>query len=352
PSPLLEPGEVLRGFQASFNARGDLATMSPISADPGQSSAAVLAMRSGEPLRLIARIGDPAPGAPAGTVFRFFSTPKIDALGRPAFHANVGGSDDGIWGPGRDDETALYLIEGEPAPGLPDDHVVGHLRDFSINEQGQMLVIAGIDTSDPYRGMAAVYLAESPDALVLVVAEGTQLEVAPGDVRTIRRLDVIGRSSVQYTGLGSDGRVVFGATFEDGSRGAFLAHVEPAAREVAIDVRPRKRANIVRLRRRARLPVALLGSDTLDVADVDVSSLAFGPDGAAPTRGRGRVVDANRDGFLDLVLRFRVTETGLVHGVREACLTGSTVSGSPFRGCDAVRVRTKRPPWWWRRWWR
>jgi hypothetical protein len=111
--------------------------------------------------------------------------------------------------------------------------------------------------------------------------------------------------------------------------------------DVAIDVRPGSRRNRIHPGRRELVPVALLGSADLDVADVDATSLAFGPDGTEPWRGRVARRDVNGDGLDDLVARFRQRETGIARGDGEACLAGETTDGVAFEGCDAVR--TPRP---------
>jgi hypothetical protein len=105
---------------------------------------------------------------------------------------------------------------------------------------------------------------------------------------------------------------------------------------VDIDIKPGNDANFIKQGRGA-VAVALLGSDTFDVADVDVTTLAFGPGGAPLAHRNGpHVKDANHDGFTDLVGHYRLAESGIAAGDISACLTGELLDGTPFKGCDAV----------------
>jgi YVTN family beta-propeller protein len=113
-----------------------------------------------------------------------------------------------------------------------------------------------------------------------------------------------------------------------------------------IVVQPHQRVPFVRRDEDGSIRVALLGSDALDVGDVDLASLAFGPGGAAllesSTRGHarhehGRPRDLDRDGHPDLLLRFDVRESALFRGAGPVCLLGR-IAGAPFRSCDDLVV--------------
>jgi hypothetical protein len=109
------------------------------------------------------------------------------------------------------------------------------------------------------------------------------------------------------------------------------------ALQVAADIKPGSGRNPVNLAGRGVLPVAILGSESLDVRDIDATTMTFGPAGARPAHKRaGHLRDVDRDGLRDLVSHFRTQESGLAPGDPEACVRGKTLDGTPFEACDAV----------------
>jgi hypothetical protein len=123
---------------------------------------------------------------------------------------------------------------------------------------------------------------------------------------------------------------------------------------VKIDIKRGSDPNSVKLKGKGVIPVAILGSGNFRVEEVDVNTLAFGPDGAAPAekktgkqrrKAKSYLEDANGDGLTHLVSQYRAQETGIAASDSQACLTGETVDGTLFERCDSVRIELKH----WRR---
>jgi hypothetical protein len=112
-----------------------------------------------------------------------------------------------------------------------------------------------------------------------------------------------------------------------------------------IDILPGSESNPVTLNRKGVIPVAILGTEWIDVKNVEVRSLHFGPGATSPTHDLedetvydSHLSDENGDGFLDLVSHYKVPETGIESGDTSACLQG-LIAATAFKACDVITVR-------------
>ncbi|NVL92357.1 MAG: hypothetical protein HWN71_04885 [Desulfobacterales bacterium] len=89
------------------------------------------------------------------------------------------------------------------------------------------------------------------------------------------------------------------------------------------------------------IPVAILGSDDLDVYDIDPDSLLFGGLAVRVRGNKGPLChfeDTNSDSFLDLVCQFEDDASNWVEGDSTATLTGNLFDGSAIEGTDSICV--------------
>ena len=148
----------------------------------------------------------------------------------------------------------------------------------------------------------------------------------------------------QDDGAATCSRSVQGAFTYQTIEGLAFSFVWPFAAPgvVDIDIRPGSAVNPVTPKSSRLIPVAILASDGVDVADVDVTTLTFGPAAASPAhRKGGHFRDVNGDGLMDLVSYYRTRETGIAIGDTKACVSGKLL-GTAFESCDSVRIVRSR----------
>lgn len=133
--------------------------------------------------------------------------------------------------------------------------------------------------------------------------------------------------------------------------------------QVDLDIKPTSCPNPLNLNSRGVLPVAILGSEDLDVTTIDVASIQL--EGVAPIRSSYEDVatpvadgqdcectEEGPDGFLDLTLKFKKTEVIAALGeVQDGNLVPLTLTGmlreefggTPIEGSDCVRIKGEVP---------
>jgi hypothetical protein len=227
---------------------------------------------------------------------------------------------------------------GYPDPGGPACQNVGMLESggYNVDSDGSCgLDAAGDVTADPLLGP----LADNG---------GPTLTLAP--LPTSPVIEAVALSSCSYDDDGDSGTLP--PPFPKDQRGVprpldgdgdGVPRCDMGAVEfgqlAAIDIKPGSEWNPINVFGRGVIPVAILGSYGFDVAEIDVTTLAFGPSGAMPThRIGGHPQDVDDDGFTDLVSHFRTEEAGIAIGHTESCLRGGLLDGTPLGGCDAIRT--------------
>jgi uncharacterized repeat protein (TIGR01451 family) len=105
-----------------------------------------------------------------------------------------------------------------------------------------------------------------------------------------------------------------------------------------IDIKPNICPNSINPKSKQVIALAILTTDTFDATTVDPLTVKFGPNGATEAHGKGHIKDVDGDSDLDLVLHFKVQDTGIACGDTSASLTGETFSGEPIEGSDSINT--------------
>lgn len=106
---------------------------------------------------------------------------------------------------------------------------------------------------------------------------------------------------------------------------------------ITIDIKAGSTPNPINLKSKGNIPVAILSDNNFDATTIDRSTVVFA--GTAPLPIGQSTADINGDGRKDMVLHFDTQRLNLQTTSTEACLTGKTLKGQEFKGCDSVVVK-------------
>ncbi len=224
PAPGTDPGIVFSLFFQGLTVSGDgrIAFKGTLTG-PGVNELndfGIWATDAGGELRLVAREGQPAPGAGSpwrhGSNGQVFSDPVWSDDGRLAFRARTIGAR-GVWTWDATDGVALVALTGEPAPGAPQDWILSNLIAPVWEVEGSLLIRGGIIRPDrgppPYPSEPALWRA-TPGGPLSVILLG--LDPAP-DTEAGTSFSSIAPLSLDPPA----GRVAFGASLEGPSVSVF-----------------------------------------------------------------------------------------------------------------------------------
>lgn len=124
----------------------------------------------------------------------------------------------------------------------------------------------------------------------------------------------------------------------------FETYTESSSIEVDIDIKPGSDPNSINCNNENEvITVAILTTDSFDATTVDHNTVSF--EGAGEIHvdmktgvARRHEEDVDGDGNTDLVLHFRLGETGLGCTSTDGTLTGETFDGEGIEGTDTVRM--------------
>ena len=114
--------------------------------------------------------------------------------------------------------------------------------------------------------------------------------------------------------------------------------------EVLVDVKPGSDPNSINLCSNGAVPIAILGSDTFDVYDIDTEALRFAEAsvkvvGMKDPHSLCSYEDVNDDLFYDLVCHFLTADIAGIDGqTSTATVNGELLNGTSIEGTDIVNI--------------
>lgn len=146
-----------------------------------------------------------------------------------------------------------------------------------------------------------------------------------------------GTASLVVADFNNDGRPDLATSNHDSSTLTILINDSAAETMVQIDVRP-GHANRINPTSNGKIRVAILSSDGFDATEVDPATVRFGRTGGEAAPVHFALRDVDRDGNTDIVLRFRIRQTGIACGDTSASLAARTFDGRSIAGSDSIQT--------------
>jgi hypothetical protein len=240
PAPDTAGANYRRVSLADLNDAGQVAFSAALEVVTGEYEDVAIYAGPPDSPALIARRGDPAPGTPAGVIYRdiYFKPLELNEAGEVAFQATLAGTgvnstnNEAIFA-GSQGALRLVAREGSSAPGTAAAVSYDCFAASEFNDAGQVAFLAALhgrgvtDANDE-----ALFVFDPVLGTQLIARAGDLFDVGGGD---LRRIDDFGDDfpdidhHVFYVSFnsGANGQLLFDLPFTDGSRGLFLAMIVP-----------------------------------------------------------------------------------------------------------------------------
>jgi hypothetical protein len=292
------------------------------------------------------------PAIPAGRVYLIDnSADKIDA--NPAVVADPTGLDLRLHYYESDTEIRVFneqqnvyvanlAYDGGTYTGYVDSHII---------HQEPTLGEPGVPTPTPYAdGMRGRGCIEFATPIIGIMITDAQLDASDS---------VVGLATVTYP----TGRALRGLEMGSGRNYQDLVEVDgntikidlqsvevmdqirvltEPSQGVDIDIKPGSDPNCFNNDGKGAIPVAILGSASFDVTQIDPSTVSL--EGLAvkmvgkANKLLAHLEDVNGDGFDDLVVQIQDQDGAFAPGSSTATVTGNLYDGTPFEGSDSICV--------------
>lgn len=246
-------------------------------------------------------------------------------------------------------DTLYLVVDGEASPPSFEDSrdillkttldscaldTIGRIQDFTA--------VAGLDFApdgrlfawDVFRGLLSI----DPDTAIAADIDGMRTELDIQSIAFDDNGEFYGVRNNLYRIDSATGAVqLVGREYPRDSFDMRGLGVWPGS--IDIDIRPfrgKKAPNIINLKKNKPfdLPVAIYGSESFDVLQLETASIRL----ARAKPSQSRPLDVNRDGYLDLVVEFRLNSNAVQCGATALTLTARTAEAETVSGIDSIKT--------------